>query len=242
MVWKIPILMYHSIKTVSRKEVMRSLHVSPAAFSTQMKILATLGYHGCSVSHAIQMRKNGCNAKLVALTFDDAYENFFSSALNVLTKYKFSATVYPVTNFIGGSNVWDHNSGISENKLMSLNQLRECRGHGIELGCHSASHQSLVEKGCDLDREITQSKLFLENHFDTEITSFCYPYGHYNLLVKEKISSLSFKSGLTMNRGVSTEVDDELLLPRIPITWHTLPHLFITKLLTTYEDRRRLIR
>ena len=41
-----------------------------------------------------------------------------------------------------------------------------------------------------------------------------------------------------MSRGRATLQSNKLTLPRMPITHHTLPHLFLAKILTKYEDKR----
>ena len=42
----------------------------------------------------------------------------------------------------------------------------------------------------------------------------------------------------TMIRGRANPQSNKFQLPRIPITHHTLPHLFLAKILTKYEDRQ----
>ena len=250
--------MYHSVQRVSPKEPMRSLHVNPKSFLRQMWILKTLGYEGCTVSQAIDAFKCGSTSKLVALTFDDAYENFYSTALPILQRFNFQATVYAVSNLIGQSNQWDLNNGISLNKLMNLNQLNFCHDQGIEIGCHTATHKSLINDNTP-DSEMWGSAVIGIKHSNNEILSeafdlfcclsplvagvnvkaFCYPYGHTNDEVLTQVKKAGFTSATTMIRSRATNSDDPLLLPRIPITWHTLPHLFLTKILSKYEDKRR---
>ena len=46
----IPILMYHSIESMPRTTIMRSLHVPPKKFKFQMWMLKILGYKGLSLS------------------------------------------------------------------------------------------------------------------------------------------------------------------------------------------------
>lgn len=231
--------MYHSVQRVSPKEPMRSLHVNPKSFLRQMWILKTLGYEGCTVSQAIDAFKCGSTSKLVALTFDDAYENFYSTALPILQRFNFQATVYAVSNLIGQSNQWDLNNGISLNKLMNLDQLNFCHDQGIEIGCHTATHKSLINDNIDLHIEIQEAKRNLEKQIGVNVKAFCYPYGHTNDDVLTQVKKAGFTSATTMIRSRATNSDDPLLLPRIPITWHTLPHLFLTKILSKYEDKRR---
>ena len=231
--------MYHSIQNVGKTEPMRSLHVSPSSFKNQLRILKILGFRGCTVSEAINAMKEGSSEKLVALTFDDGYQNFLQNALPSLQTFGFKATIYLLSGLIGKSNIWDHASGISPNRLLDEEEVRLCIRHGMQLGCHSHSHQSLNAEEVDLASEITVSKRLLEEKFQVDVDSFCYPYGHFSQNVVDTVKQSGFKSATTMIRSRASDSDDPFKLPRIPINWHTLPHLFATKILTTYEDRRR---
>lgn len=235
----IPILMYHSIKRVSRKEIMRSIHVSPLSFKIQMLLLKVLGYKGCSVSEAVEVLKAGRNEKLVALTFDDGYRNFVTHALPTLKRCGFSATVYIVSDLIGDSNRWDENTGISKNELMSADEIKLCITKGVEIGCHTATHPKLTDHTVDLERELLTSKRNLEQMLGISIKAFCYPYGTYNQTIEQSLHQYGYSSATTMKRGRALSCDNAFELPRIPINWHTLPHLFILKILSSYEDRRR---
>jgi peptidoglycan/xylan/chitin deacetylase (PgdA/CDA1 family) len=235
----IPVLMYHSIQNIPENEIMRSLHVKPRAFAIQMWLLKALGYRGCSVSEVLAAFNNNSSEKLVGLTFDDGYENFYYNALPVLRRFKFSATVYCVSNLIGKDNQWDRNTGISYNPLMTEEQIRNCLNNGIEIGCHSATHQSLIEDNCDLPKEIKTAKTTLENRFGVSVSSFCYPYGHFNDKVVSAVNEAGFTSATTMMRSRAKPTDQNRILPRIPVNWHTLPFLFLLKILSGYEDRRR---
>ena len=231
--------MYHSIQSVPRTEVMRSLHVHPRSFALQMRILKMLGFRGCSVSEAIASFRSDTNEKVVALTFDDGYKNFLTNALPTLKKHGFTATVYAVSDLVGTFNQWDSDNGISRNDLMNYQDLKMCVAAGIEVGCHSSNHVSLPSEETDLTYEIKLAKNKLQEHLDCPITTFCYPYGHFDDRVIRSVREASFDSATTMIRSRATAKDDPLILPRIPITWHTLPHLFLAKVLTKYEDVRK---
>ena len=48
-----------------------------------------------------------------------------------------------------------------------------------------------------------------------------------------------YKSAVTMLRGNVKSETDRYLLPRIPINHRTMPHLFLLKILTRYEDKNK---
>jgi len=47
-----------------------------------------------------------------------------------------------------------------------------------------------------------------------------------------------YLSATSMQRGRASNMSNSFMLPRIPINHRTLPHLFLAKVLTKYEDDR----
>ena len=237
----IPILMYHSIALPPQNEVMRSIHVKPKSFAIQMWILKKLGYKGLSMSDLSPYLTGEKSGKVVGITFDDGYRNNLVNAAKILDKHNFTATTYVVSEAIGRDNFWDRKVGIPSNAIMTKGELRKWVDLGLEIGCHTAVHPDLTLLGGEQIRgELVKSKTILETLLDQPVTQFCYPYGKYDEQTKMIVRESGFKTATTMNRG-RVEINDDLYeLPRIPITYHTLPHLFILKLLTGYEDSRRI--
>ena len=71
----IPILMYHSIESMPKSTVMRSLHVLPRQFKFQMWMLKMLGYKGLSLKKLKPYLDGDKFGKVVGITFDDGYQN-----------------------------------------------------------------------------------------------------------------------------------------------------------------------
>ncbi len=86
----IPILMYHSIESMPRTTIMRSLHVSPRRFKFQMWMLKFLGYQGLSLKNLKPYLDGDKQGKVVGITFDDGYQNNLINAAPILLKYNFS--------------------------------------------------------------------------------------------------------------------------------------------------------
>jgi peptidoglycan/xylan/chitin deacetylase (PgdA/CDA1 family) len=74
--------------------------------------------------------------------------------------------------------------------------------------------------------------------FKVSIKDFCYPFGRFNELLVNMIKEAGYTTATTMSRGRATPQSNKLILPRMPITHHTLPHLFLAKILTKYENKR----
>ena len=235
-----PILMYHSINSVPKATVMRSLHIPRKRFLLQMMLLKLFGYRGVSLSELHLQMLRGENRKLVGLTFDDGYKNNTTNALPILIKLGFTATIYIVSNNVGKSNTWDIEKGMSEYPMMNEDEIKHWIDSGMEIGSHTQNHKDLVKcNNKDLIKEIKQSKIDLEKKFNTSINHFCYPYGRFNDEIIKITKNSGYITGTSTQRGRSSLKDNLYTLPRVQITHHTLPHLFLLKVLSNYEDKRK---
>ena len=234
----IPILMYHSIESMPKGTVMRSLHVPPKLFKSQMKLLKLMGYHGLSIDELRPYLLGEKTGKVVGITFDDGFKNNLTHALPILKKMGFSATCYIISQNIGGINHWDLDKGIPENPLMNKSDIKQWINQGMKIGSHTQHHHHLTK--CDIKtatQEIMQSRLDLESMFDCCIDDFCYPYGDYNDEIVKITKKAGYKTATTVNRSRANIKGNLLTLPRVPITHRTFAHLFLMKILSKYEDR-----
>lgn len=217
---------------------MRSLHVPPRRFRFQMRLLKWLGYRGLSMGELLPYLKGEKTGKVVGITFDDGFRNNLTEALPILKSFGFSATCYIISQKIGGINDWDLDKGIPENPLMNEAEARRWMDEGMEIGSHTRNHARLTE--CDIDtatNEIIDSKRELEQRFSTTINHFCYPYGQMDHSIEKLAQQAGYLTATTVARGRAQPNDPLLRLPRVPVTHHTLPHLFLLKILSSYEDR-----
>jgi len=235
----IPILMYHSIELMPRSTVMRSLHVPPSRFKLQMWVLNFLGYKGLSMKKLKPYLDGEKYGKVVGITFDDGYQNNLINASPILKKYNFSATCYLVSQKIGSSNTWDLEHKITQRPLMTDNEINEWINSGMDIGAHSQSHSNLLNlTKQELEDEIFKCKSDLESKFNISVTDFCYPFGKFDDSIVDLTKKAGYETATSMKRGRAKLNSNIYKLPRIPITHHTLIHLFITKIVTGYEDKR----
>jgi len=235
----IPILMYHSVELMPRSTVMRGMYVSPKSFYFQMFLLKILGYKGLSMRELEPYIQGKKSDRVVGITFDDGYLNNLKNAAPILKKFNFTATCYLVSEFLGKSNLWDKSKGISQKPLMTVDEVKEWLDFGMDIGAHTQTHVDLKLATTDeAEREINLCKSDLEDKFDVSIVDFCYPFGRFDDSICNIVERAGYSTASTMIRGRSNNKSNKLKLPRIPITYHTLPHLFLLKLLTKYEDRR----
>jgi peptidoglycan/xylan/chitin deacetylase (PgdA/CDA1 family) len=237
----IPILMYHQIAVAPPKgSPFRSLYVAPADFARQMAFLRALGYQGLSMSALKPYLQGERSGKVVGITFDDGYLNNLTHALPVLVRNGFSATCYAVSQLLGKSNAWDHETGIPASSLMSAQALRQWVAGGQEVGGHTRHHVRLRQMDAATCRdEIRLCKSELEDATGAAVDHFCYPYGDYGPEHVAMAREAGFKTVTTTQRSRCHAGEDMLQLPRIPVLRSTTRLALWLKVATAYEDRRR---
>ena len=123
---------------------------------------------------------------------------------------------------------------------MNEEEIHKWIAMGMDIGAHTKSHADLTAISKEkVITEINQSRHDLENKFNLSVADFCYPFGRVNELSSDLVEAAGYFSASTMIRGRANENTNRYLLPRIPINYRTLPHLFLAKILTNYEDFNR---
>lgn len=236
----IPILVYHQIEQPPpRGTPLRGLVVSPASFARQMSALKLLGYRGLSMCDLEPYLKGEKKGKVVGITFDDGYQNNLRNALPVLSRFGFSATCYGLSDMMGGTNSWDHGL-VATKPLMTVDEWRLWIKAGMELGSHTCNHAKLIDLSPeDAQKQIVESKHELEQLLGCDVRHFCYPYGSFAPEHCVMVKEAGYVTATTMNRGRNQAGDDLYRLRRIMVACSTHLGLFLTKVLTGYEDRRR---
>jgi peptidoglycan/xylan/chitin deacetylase (PgdA/CDA1 family) len=169
------VLMYHSIADVDSDPL--NITASPATFEAQLHWLYARGLRGTSLSGLLAASERDAR-KLVGLTFDDGYADFATTAVPILRRYGFTATVYVLADRLGGSNEWD--AGAPEKPLMTKAQVREVADAGMEVGSHGLRHLSLpLLTPRRLAAEVGHSREILGELVGWPVPSFAYPYGHF---------------------------------------------------------------
>jgi peptidoglycan/xylan/chitin deacetylase (PgdA/CDA1 family) len=123
------ILMYHAIARLANDP--NRLCTSPERFEAQLLHLRRRNLRGVSMRELHQAMSTGDARGLVGLTFDDGYEDFLHTALPVLKRLGFSATVFVVGGMLGGENNWDHAyEPRPRMKLLGAEAIREVSERG----------------------------------------------------------------------------------------------------------------
>jgi peptidoglycan/xylan/chitin deacetylase (PgdA/CDA1 family) len=182
------ILMYHAVAAVDVDPNM--LCVPPERFAAQMSWLQRRGLRGVSVGTLIEAMRAGQPRGLVGITFDDGYASVLDTALPVLNRHGFGATVFVISDRLGGHNDWDEGT---DWPLLSAGGVRELASAGIEVGSHSASHVRLSGlEQADLARQVRRSKADLAELLGREVAGFAYPYGVMDAAARQAVQEAGY--------------------------------------------------
>lgn len=205
---KTRIMMYHMISEQLPNSKKSGLRVSPLMFEKHLKYFSDNDWKFIKMSELIDYNEQD---KVVAITFDDGYLDNYTAALPLLKKYNACATLYLVID--RHDNDWSfkknakHNAGAlaRENKLLDKHIVEMIDSNVFELGGHTISHPYLPSLSVkEKEGEMIDCKSILEERFNTEISSFAYPFGIYSDEDVELIRKSDFTSAVTTNEGVAS--------------------------------------
>lgn len=179
------ILMYHSIDASGSV-----ISVDEATFRGHADWLAG---EGPSVVPLVELLARDDDEDLVALTFDDGFRNFGSTAWPILRERGLAATVFAVSGRTGSTNEWDGRSEphIPVLDLLDWDELGTLAGEGVEIGSHTRNHPHLA--GLDADRledEVAGAAEEIETRLGKRPAGFAYPYGSLDTVAETRVASL----------------------------------------------------
>lgn len=220
---RVPILMYHKVGPVRKESLVPHHYVAEGQLAMQLE---TLQVHGFETVTMTQMADGLDGAPLpprpIILSFDDAYENFHSLALPILKKYSMGATVFVVSQRVGGTNDWDVVKGDVEERLMSAEQILDAQSQGIEFQAHSRTHAMLpnMDDAGVLD-EAKGSKDDLEALLGKPVDFFCYPFGGLNQRIADLVRDAGYRGACTVQKRCNHPKTDRFRYGRLNIRHNT---------------------
>ncbi len=172
---------------------------------------------------ALLMTDKGVPDKTVVLTIDDGYSSFLKNGMPLLRQYGYKATLFINTEQIG------------LNDFISWDEVRGLVLEGVEIGNHSHSHAYFINYKQDLiitefKNDLEKSRKIFEEQLGEFPLLYSYPYGEYNLEMKEELIKQGFMAAVAQNSGVISGMSDLYALPRFPMTGiFSKPEKFIEK-------------
>jgi peptidoglycan/xylan/chitin deacetylase (PgdA/CDA1 family) len=206
----VPILCYHKFGPDRNSP----LNMPADIFEQQMKYLKDNGYRVISPANLLDFLEYRYQIpkKAVIVTIDDGYRSIYDIAWPILKKYKFTATIFVYTNYVGISK-----------KALSWDDLRELKAHGFTIGSHTVSHADLTKKNPDekpdvffqrIKKELLLSKKIIDKKLGQDTTILSLPYGRYSADVLKTAKSIGYKMAVTVDRGSNPFFTNPLALNR----------------------------
>lgn len=181
-------------------------------FKAQMSVLKDAGFQSISCQQLADYLDGDKDIpeKSVIITFDDGNRSVYETAVPILDKYGFTATMFVITNSIGGTG------------HMNWEQLAELHNKGYEIGSHTRGHVNLVKRGdmtaeehhAKITSELRESKRVIEESLGFTIGAFAYPYGTYDETVMSATKDAGYRTAFSIDRGPAYAASNCFALPR----------------------------
>lgn len=186
------------------------------AFLRHVGNLARDGWETLTLEEAA--RHEGAAAvgpKALLLTFDDGYASLERCALPVLWEAGLTATLFVVTDFVGGANGWDLPYA-GRQRLLDWDALERWHARGFDVASHTATHPRLdwLSDEAALD-ELARSREALVRRLGPGAgLGVAYPFGRAGA----RIRSLAARAGYAIGFGLPEPGGRHALcLPRTPV-------------------------
>ncbi len=176
------------------------------------------------VAHIQNNNEDGNN--YIAITFDDAYQNFYHYAYPELKKRNIAAALFVPAGLVGQYNCWDYDQRkkFPLLKIMNWEELKDLDSSLIEIGSHGFTHRRMAFlKEDDIRAEVIQSKAVLESGLNRRIETFAYPYGeliNVDSRTTKALKESGYRFALSTHFGRKHIAADLFSLTRISI-WDT---------------------
>lgn len=205
----LPTLFYHHIEDPAQaiQKHQQNLSVETKFFRAQMQFLKDNGYKVVTMPDLVNFfdKDAPISKKSVLLTFDDAYDDFYTNARPILTEFGFKATMFTPTGLIG-------NPG-----YLTWNEINEASSGGQFFANHTWSHKNMKASKSVVDHEISTADIQLTEHGLNSPKIFAYPYGLVSDNAKELLGKLGYQAAFTTNHGATLCKKQRLELPRIRV-------------------------
>ena len=176
--------------------------------------------------------------RYAAVTFDDGLQCIVENALPELKKRGIPATLFIVTEVLGGYAEWQYLGGDdpSTEKTMSVDQLRELPSELVTIGSHTMTHAVLPALGDEqLSREILGSRVKLEQILNQEVKLLSFPYGAFDERVIERCRQDGYERVFTALPVLAFADSEEFVTGRVGAAATDWPIEFRLKLAGAYR-------
>ncbi|MDR2833533.1 MAG: polysaccharide deacetylase family protein [Streptococcaceae bacterium] len=201
----LPILMYHDTKGTPGDN--NSIDIS--LFEQHLIALKEAGFYTLTPEEAYKVLTTNSKPapKVVWITFDDGYRDFYENVFPILQKYQMKATNFAIT------------STTQAPHHLSLEQMKEMKASNlVSIQSHTVSHLDLSTLTNEQQlSELKDSKEFLDTNLGQNTIALCFPAGRFNDDTLIIAKQAQYQLAVTTQPGFATLTSGLLTLPRIRI-------------------------
>lgn len=217
LLWQLPVsaavmLIYHHVA----EDTPRVSSVTPAEFREHLSYLRDNNFQVIGLDVLIDQLKTGqpIADNAVVITFDDSYENNFTTAHPILQEFG-----YPYTIFISPGAIDDRIGPV-----LSWQQVKQMSDDGVLVANHAMWHEHMArpeqgESEADWLKRMQQSILQAEQRIKEETGQnhqwLAYPYGEFSDALEALVSKLGFV-GIGQQSGAIGPMTKLTRIPRYP--------------------------
>lgn len=205
-------LIYHHVA----EDTPRVSSVTAAEFRGHLQYLRDNHFQVIGLDVLIDQLKSGkpIADNAVVITFDDSYENNFTTAHPILQEFG-----YPYTIFISPGDI-DKRTG----PVMSWQQIKQMSDDGVLVANHAMWHEHMArpepgESEADWLKRMRQSILDAERRIKEETGQnhqwLAYPYGEFSAKLEQLVQELGF-IGIGQQSGAIGPLTKLTRIPRYP--------------------------
>lgn len=204
---RVPVFLYHYIEYVKDDPGRQKLTIPPNILTAQIETLKDAGYTFITPDDLMNdlSGKIILPEKLVILTFDDGYMDFYTDVFPILKKENVKAIAYIVPDLLNRPN------------YMFTFQVKEiAKSPLIEIGSHTMNHIWL--KGISKETaeyEISQSRKTLADMVQLPINSFAYPYGALDQQAVNLVKDAGYANAVSTIPGIIQTEQNNFFLYRL---------------------------
>ena len=203
------IIMYHRFG----EDNLPATNIPLDMFEAHLATIKREGWKVLPLHDLITRLKTGAEIpdKALAITVDDAFLSVYSAAFPRLQSYGYPFTIFVATQAI--------DQGLRG--YASWAQIREMHAAGVEIGSQSHTHPHLHRLSlAEARQEITTSNARFQQELGITPRYFAYPYGEYNLAVRDMLADLGFEAAFGQASGVAHTSTHIYEYPRFAFNAH----------------------
>jgi peptidoglycan/xylan/chitin deacetylase (PgdA/CDA1 family) len=214
----LPILTYHAIDAADSP-----VCTDPALFVETLTRLVDAGFVGVDLTEWLA-RGRPAVTRGFAVAFDDGLRSILPG-IEILQRFGIPATVFLVTDHVGGENDWTGQpSWVPRAAMLDWSEVAELSRRGVAFGSHSRTHVRLdCATIATVERELRGSRDAIEARLGKPCGLFAYPYGTSSEAVR--VRSRLFDAAFGTRQALACSQDDPSNLPRVDTYYLRSPRM-----------------